>query len=150
MTAEAPVKRRRLLIVDVETPPGEQQVFAPLVVRQETVPGPGRVHALAQLEVIEMAKKARVPLEKVEDEVWLKLDTILRAPTQETAQEVARKILSSLSIKFLLLTKDPEKQAKSAERIAKMWRDKGEDEKADAQLAKAARIRAEIQAELKA
>lgn len=84
--------------------------------------------------------------EKIEDRIWIRIDTIIKAPTVEEAEAEAKKIISSASVYFILNTKSPEKQARAAERIAKMHYNKGDDEKAKQQMEKAKRIRAEMQA----
>lgn len=146
---DPPKRKRKLIIVDV---PGDgiqpMSVPAPVPVVSAAplviVAGPGPVHARVQQEVLAMARKARFDEDKIEAGTWARVDSILDAPTREKAEEVAKVVLGHLQIHFLLLTKHPEKQAKAAERIAKMWRTKGEDEKADKQLEKAKKIREEM------
>lgn len=84
--------------------------------------------------------------EKIEDRIWVRIDNIIKAATVEEAEIEAKKTLASASVYFILNTKSPEKQAKAAERIAKMHYNKGDDEKAKQQMEKAKRIRAEMQA----
>lgn len=85
----------------------------------------------------------------IDPHVWKRIDQILAATTLDEARTIAKKALDSASIHFIMNTKHPEKQAKTAERLAEMHRKKGDDEKADKQLAKAKKIRDEMEAEKK-
>lgn len=153
---DQPKKKRRLFIVDI---PGDGtgqlvDIVPPMPVVQKPPPGPeidgpGPTHARVQREVVEMCQKSRGDVEDIDPHIWKRVDSILAAKTKDEAEEIAKSVISGASIHFILNTKHPEKQAKSAERLAKMWRTKGEDEKADAQLAKAKKIRAEIAKETK-
>lgn len=139
-------KRRRLIIVDIES--DGIPYTGPVVVAQPPTPyvppSPGSIHSATQKEVLELCRKARCDEMNVDPHIWKKVDLILAAPSVEEAHAAAKRALDSASIYFIMNTKHPEKQAKAAERIAKMWRTKGEDEKADAQLAKAKKIRADM------
>lgn len=155
MTEEQPKKRRKLFIVDI---PGDGTTTvgvvpplppAPVSPPEPKIEGPGPVHARAQQEVLEMCKKARGDVDDIDPHVWKRVDTILTVKTTAEAEEIAKTVLASAQVHFILTTKHPEKQAKAAERLAKMWRTKGEDEKADAQLAKAKKIRADMAKEVK-
>ena len=95
--------------------------------------GPGHVQGRTQQEVLRLCREARFDEEKIEARIWHRVDEILKAKTYAEAQAYAKNAIDAASIYFLLNTKKPEKQAK--------------DEKADKQLAKAKRIRAEIAAE---
>ena len=139
---DEPKKRRRLLIVDVDEnnvpiPPGTvSQAVAPpvpIIPRTPIVLGPGHVQGKTQQEVLRLCRQARFDEEKIEARIWHRVDEILKAKTYAEAQAYAKNAIDAASIYFLLNTKKPEKQAK--------------DEKADKQLAKAKRIRAEIAAE---
>lgn len=145
-------KKRRLLIVDVtedgqplNQPPAQPVAPQPVV----TITTPGHIHTRVQHAVLKLCKEARFDEEKIDAHVWNKVDEVLKAATNEEAEQRAKKALDVATIYFLLNTKKPEKQAKAAERIAKMYRNKGDDMNADKQLAKAKKIRAEMAAEEK-
>lgn len=147
---DEPKKRRRMLIIDV-TDDGQAPVApAPIIPRTPVVFGPGHVHGRTQQEVMRLCKEARYDEEKIEGRIWNRVDEILKATSIDEAEVFAKKAMEVASIFFWLNTKKPEKQAKAAERIAEMYRRKGEDGKADKQLAKAKKIRAEMAAEAKA
>jgi len=150
---EEPKKKRRLLIIDVDennVPLGEgvrPVQYAALPPEKPVTITPGYLHGQAQQEVLKMCREARFNEEKIEDRIWIKLDEVLKATTVEEAQIAVKRALDSASMYFLMRRKQPEKQAKAAERIAKMYRNKGDDANADKQLAKAKKIRAEMKAE---
>lgn len=142
---EPPKKKRRMLIIDVD---GDTAAAAPPPQAPVVVPPPmtpGRVHGRVQQEILRLAKEAHMDPEKIEDRIWVRIDDIIKATTVEEAEELAKKTLASASVYFILHTKSPEKQAKTAERIARMHELKGDDEKAKQQMEKAKRIRAEMQ-----
>lgn len=143
---EPPKKKRRMLIIDVDgetATPAPQAPSAPVAPPPEMTPG--RVHGRVQQEILRLAKEAHMEPEKIEDRIWVRIDDIIKAKTVEEAEELAKKVLASASVYFILHTKSPEKQAKTAERIARMHAAKGDDEKAKQQMDKAKRIRAEMQ-----
>jgi len=144
---EEPKKKRRLLIIDVESDTPYVPAAAKPPPPEPVVLTPGVIHGNAQKEVLRMCKEARFNEEKIEDRIWIRLDEVLKAKTVAEAHVLVEKALESAQLYFTLNRKHPEKQAKAAERIAEMYRRKGEDEKADKQLAKAKKIRAEIRAE---
>jgi len=146
---DEPKKRRRLLIIDVEEDGQTPVAYAPTIPRTPVVFGPGHVHGRTQQEVMRLCREARYDEEKIEARLWNRVDEILKAKSIEEAEVFAKKAMEVASVFFLLNTKKPEKQAKAAERIAEMYRRKGEDGKADKQLAKAKKIRAEMAAEAK-
>jgi hypothetical protein len=160
-SVDEPKKKRRLLIIDVDennvpvssvSSDTVKQVavpVAPPVPRTPVVLGPGHVQGRTQQEVLRLCREARFDEEKIEARIWHRVDDILKAKTYDEAQEYAKKAMDAASIYFLLNRKNPEKQAKAAERIAKMYRNKGEDEKADKQLAKAKKLRDDLAAEVK-
>ena len=133
-------KKRRLRIVDAvsDEPIGP---ITPKPPPEPTAVTPGHVHQQAQQEILRLCEKADFSVEKIEDRIWLKLDKVLKTKTVEEAQIAAREAVKTAEIFFLLETKTPETQAKTAERIAKMHRSKGNDEEADKQVAKAKQIR---------
>lgn len=100
-----------------------------------------------QQEVLQLCRDARCDEEKIDAHVWFRVDEILKATTLEQAEELAKKAHMAAVTHFLINRKHPEKQAKAAERLAKMHANKGDDEKAKQQLEKAKKIRAEIRAE---
>lgn len=136
-------KKRRLRIVDAvsdeTTGPAIPKPLPPPP--EPTAVTPGHVHQQAQQEILRLCEKADFSIEKIEDRIWLKLDKVLKTKTLEEAQLAAKEAVKTAEIFFLLGTKTPETQAKTAERIAKMHRNKGNDEEADKQAAKAKQIR---------
>lgn len=150
---EQPKKRRKLLIVDVdengaELPEGLVTTYAiPTAPEVRPVVTVGTIHTQMQKEILSLYKEARIDEEKIETRIWNKVDEILKATTLEEATAAAKVARNSAWMHCLMNKKDPEKQAKAADRIAKMWRNKGETEKAKQQEARAKKLRADFAAE---
>lgn len=164
---EPPPKKRRLLIVDSEigegtpAPPVVEQkvtslepVFHLVTLSDDTLSSLGAVHATIQRYVIDMAKYYN-HYDEVEDRIWLKLDELLVSKTGAEATEKVRRLRDSISMYFSSLwnkkkiagpdtPENLERQAKTAERVANLHIDKGNDEAAKKQFEKAKSIRAKI------
>jgi len=147
---DEPKKKRRLLIIDVESDGTVGPVVAiPPTAATPAIITPGYIHGQAQKEILRLCKAARFDEEKIEDRIWIKLDEVLKSKTIDEAHAASKKALDSAHLYFLMRAKKPEKQAKAAERISKMYRNKGDDVNADKQLAKAKKFRAEMAEEAK-
>lgn len=142
---EEPKKKRRLLIVDVsDDSPTPTVVAPPVVAPVPVVIGPGHIHGQMQLKVLALCREAEFNEEEIEARIWNKVDEILKTTTVEEAEAAAKRAYDSASLYFIIRKKKPpEVRAKTAERLAKMHRNKGEDAKAAIALEKAKKIRSE-------
>ncbi len=80
-------QNRRMLIIDIE-----DEVVSPQQVEIQSPLSKGDLHSKAQRELIEAAERWGYPFglsETFEKSIWLRVDRILKAPTQQSAEELA-------------------------------------------------------------
>lgn len=162
MEPEPPKKKRKLLIVDVVE--GETVPVVPPPSTKDTGPtfspsafvgleGIGPVHAKLQQYILKLAEYYRYSGD-IDDRVWIKADKCLSATTPEEANTAIAEAAKSAQVYFLSLwgskkaagpatPESFEKQAKSAESLAKMFEKKGDDEAAQKQRDRAEQLRAQ-------
>lgn len=116
----------------------------------------GRIHAEGQRVILEKAAYYRLAVVDIPERYWLKLDTILVASSDADALAIQKKVVDSFFVLCLRMWADKEikgphsaqnleKEAKKADGLVNMLRDKKGEEAAQKQIQKAKNLRKEAE-----
>lgn len=114
----------------------------------------GELHAQGQRDIKKMAEHYRYPVDDIDERIWQSLDRVLHAKDITEGYELLKKAIDKFDIHCLASwsrgkIKGPaseaalEREAKQAESLSKLLREKVGDEAADKQLERASTIRSE-------